>query len=111
MSYNFTNTNTNTNTNTSSSVNQSKTDYVIIDVTFGKIMEDIANTWKKLHERQNTINQDIQHLERMFNVYSNNALFYQGKEALHQEKATNMQKILQLEEQIFLVKRNSTALL
>jgi tRNA A37 threonylcarbamoyltransferase TsaD len=83
----------------------------LVDVSFSKIMDEINLTWKKLNEKQNIIEQDIHHLERMFNVYSNNALFYQGKEALHQEKATNMQKILQLEEQIFLVKRNSTSLL
>jgi len=104
MSYNFTN--TNTNTNTSSSVNQSKTDSVIIDVTFGKIMEDIGNTWKKLHERQNTINQDIQHLERMFNMYTTNPIFYQAKEVLETEKTANRQKLQTLEEQVYIVKRN-----
>jgi len=82
-----------------------------VDVSFSKIMEEINQTWKKLNEKQNIIEQDIHHLERMFNIYSNNPLFYQGKEALQQEKTNNMQKILQLEEQIFVVKRNSTALL
>ena len=82
-----------------------------IDVSFSKIMDEINQTWKKLNEKQNIIEQDIHHLERMFNVYSNNPLFYQSKEALHQEKATNMQKILQLEEQVYVVKRNSTSLL
>ena len=33
------------------------------------------------------------------------------KNAIQQEKSNNMQKILQLEEQIFVVKRNSSALL
>jgi len=83
----------------------------LVDVSFSKIMDEINLTWKKLNEKQNIIEQDIHHLERMFNVYSNNPLFYQSKEALNQEKTANMQKILQLEEQIFLVKRNSTSLL
>jgi len=82
-----------------------------VDVSFGKIMDEINITWKKLNEKQNIIEQDIHHLERMFNVYSNNPLFYQGKEALHQEKTANMQKILQLEEQVYVVKRNSITLL
>lgn len=82
-----------------------------VDVSFSKIMEEINQTWKKLNEKQNIIEEDIHHLERMFNVYSNNPLFYQSKECLLQEKANNMQKILQLEEQIFVVKRNSITLL
>ena len=93
---------------TAAATNVTKT---LVDVSFSKIMDEINQTWKKLNDKQNTIEQDIHHLERMFNSYSNNPLFYQSKEALHQEKATNKQKILQLEEQIFVVKRNSTALL
>jgi 23S rRNA A1618 N6-methylase RlmF len=83
----------------------------LVDVSFSKIMDEINQTWKKLNEKQNIIEQDIHHLERMFNVYSNNPLFYQSKEALHQEKTANMQKILQLEEQVYVVKRNSTSLI
>lgn len=100
MSYNF------TSTNTSSSTNQTKNDSVVIDVTFGKIMEDIGHTWKKLNEKQNMISQDIQHLERMFNMYTTNPVFYQAKEVLESEKTANRQKLQTLEEQVYLVKRN-----
>ena len=98
-----------TSTTTSSTPSTNTTTTNQLDVSFSKIMDEINGAWKQLNEKQKQIMNDIQHLERMFHAYENHTLFYQTKEILVQEKTKNRQKINQLEEQIFLVKRNCSA--
>ena len=105
-SYSFTTPTSNTTSNTAKQNLTQQT----VDVTFDKIMEDINIIWKKLNAKQDKIGQDIQHLERMFNEYTTNPIFYQAKEILEQEKIANRQKLQTLEEQVYVVKRNCSSM-
>ena len=105
---NFMNNSTNkTQITSTTTVNNSqplKTEY-----SFPKISDEVSKYWNDLLEKKKMIENDIANLERMFNIYHSNDIFFQAKEVLIEEKQTVKKQMDQLEEQMFLLKRNCFA--
>ena len=75
-------------------------------LTFPKMLEDIHKYWKKLMKDYNTIQVDIANIERMFNAYGMEPVFYNVKEILQVQQEKIKYQIQQLEQQIYLIKCN-----
>lgn len=93
---NFSKNNSSSSSNTPSVVQQNCT----------KLIEDIHSFWIKLYEKNEKINNDINNLERMFNDYKSNPIFINVKEVLQVEASENKKIINNLEEQLYILKRN-----
>ena len=91
-------TSTNTNTNTNQNIGECS--------TFPKMLEDIHKYWQKLMRDYNTIQVDIANIERMFNAYGMEPVFYNVKEILQVQQEKIKYQIQQLEQQIYLIKCN-----
>ena len=99
------NLNNSSNTNTN---NKQQTSVVkkVESSSFLKTTEEVCKYWTGLENKQNSIYNDITHLERMFHSYGSNDIFYQAKEILILEKDNIKKQMEQLEEQMFILKRN-----
>ena len=93
-------------TNTSATTTTTQQKKLIEPQLFNNIIEDIQKYWKKFIKENEDINEDIKNLERMFNVYNNNEIFYQAKEILLEHKHYSQQKMLELESQVYEVHKN-----
>ena len=106
--YNYSTPSTKTNlttqpsTSSSSNNNQSSNECQ----TFPKMLEDIHKHWLKKMKEYNTVKDDIEHTERMFNLYESNPIFFQTKEALLIQQEKIKVQIQQLEEQVYIIKSN-----
>jgi len=71
-----------------------------------KLLEEINSFWASLYEKNEKIKNDIVNLERMFNDYKSNPIFMNVKEVLLSEQNENKILINNLEEQLYVLKRN-----
>ena len=72
------------------------------DITsFNNIVQEITTKWNEITNNIKVINEDIKHLERMFNLYNNADLLYQTKNYLISYKNELEQKQLFIENEMF----------
>ena len=73
---------------------------------FCNILFDINNFYKEKVEEFKKISEDECHLDNMFNKYNQNTIFLQSKELLNTKKEEIKNIIVNLEEQLYVIKRN-----
>ena len=95
---NFNKSSTNTNNNTKKDDKD--------DSNFCSILNDINHFYKGKVEEFKKISEDEIHLDNMFNKYNQNAIFLQSKELLNGKKEEIKNIIVNLEEQLYVLKRN-----
>lgn len=76
------------------------------DSNFCSILNDINNFYKSKVDEFKKISEDELHLDNMFNKYNQNAIFLQSKELLSNKKNEIKNIIVNLEEQLYVIKRN-----
>ena len=92
------------NNNTTSSSTTKKEDKN--ESNFCNILFDINNFYKEKVEEFKKISEDEFHLDNMFNKYNQNTIFLQSKELLNTKKEEIKNIIVNLEEQLYVIKRN-----
>ena len=94
----------NSSTNASNNNNTKKDDKD--DSNFCSILNDINHFYKAKVEEFKKISEDEIHLDNMFNKYNQNPSFLQSKELLNGKKEEIKNVIVNLEEQLYVIKRN-----
>ena len=74
--------------------------------TIPKIIDDITENWKSLHNHYINVQNDISHLERMYMNYGKNQHYITLREELVRYNMTIMQKIHAIEQQLSGIKCN-----
>tara|TARA_B100001093_G_C26846793_1_gene1023209 strand:- start:2722 stop:3033 length:312 start_codon:yes stop_codon:yes gene_type:complete len=97
----FSNFNNSSNNNASATKKEDKD-----DTNFCSILNDINLFYKSKVEEFKKISEDELHLDNMFNKYNQNTIFLQSKELLNTKKDEIKNIIVNLEEQLYVIKRN-----